>query len=178
VYFGSHFPVAGCDHLNTWIEAERQPRYWGAYTFKDGAGIIKMPFGEIPIRAKVDGLVMTTSGQEHAFVHIPSVDGTRFNGTYVMNESYEKIPVITFAADGRFNDEGALLALDHDYYNPFSIVRSPGSGTYSVKDHTVTFRYDDGRTYLLAFPGVGYDKTDSSPRQFSLGMNEDELRRQ
>jgi hypothetical protein len=177
VFFGSRFPLAGCDRQNTWIEAEKIPRYWGTYTFQNGAGVIKMSYGEIPIRPKGNDLVLTTTGTDHVFVRIGSVDAARFNGTYVMNESYGKIPVITFTTDGHFKDDGAIRALDHDYNNPFTVPIAPGAGTYSVQNHTITFRYDDGRVYLLAYPGVDYDKADSSPAQLVLGFNEDTLKK-
>ena len=177
-FFGSRFPMAGCDAQDTWIEAEETPRYWGTYAFKDGAGVLNMPFGEIPVRSKADGgLTLTTSHTDHAFARVPAVDGARFDGAYVMAEAYERIPTIAFTAAGRFRDAGALRTLDHDYTNVFAIPTEPGAGTYAVKDHTVTFRYDDGRVYRLAFPGAGYDKADPSPATLTLGYNEDPLTR-
>lgn len=177
VFFGSRFPLSGCDGQKTWIEAELTPRYWGTYSFQNDGGVIKMIYGEVPIRSKGNDLVLTTNKTDHTFVRVPSVDGARFNDTYIMAEAYEKIPVITFTADGHFKDEGAIRALDHDHTNPFSITIAPGAGSYSVRDHTITFRYDDGRVYLLAYPGADYDKSNPSPGQLTLGFNEDPLKK-
>jgi hypothetical protein len=178
VFFGSRFPTAGCDGQDTWIEAEQTPRYWGTYAFKDGAGTIAMPYGEIPIRAKAGGgLTLTTSKTDHAFARVGPVDGARFDGTYVMNEAYGQVPVITFTADGRFRDEGAMKVLDHEVTNVHAATQAPGAGTYAARDHTVTFKYDDGRVFLLAFPGAGYDKADPSPASLTLGYNEDTLKK-
>jgi hypothetical protein len=177
VYLGSRFPTSGCDRQNTWLEAELIPRYWGTYTFQDGAGVIKMPYGEVPVRSKGNGLTITTSKTDHAFARVPSVDGARFDGTYVMAEAYEKIPVITFTADGHFTDQGAMKVLDHEVTNEFAITQAPGAGTYSVEDHTITFRYEDGRVHLLAYPGTDYDGANRSPPVLTLGFNEDPLKR-
>jgi hypothetical protein len=177
VFFGSRFPMAGCDGQDTFLEAELTPRYWGTYKFGKDGGMIQMSYGEIPVRAKGDKLVLTTNKTEHIFGRVESVDGAKFDGTFVMAESYEKIPVISFTAAGRFDDKGALRALDHDYTNVFAVPREPGSGTYSVKDHTVTFRYDDGRVYLLAYPGTDYVKGEAGPGKMMLGFHEDTLTR-
>lgn len=129
VYFASSFPLAGCDRQHTWIEAEEKTRYWGIYTFQNGAGLIKLPVGNFPIRAKANNLILTTNATDHEFGRVRPVDGARFNGRYVMNPSYEKIPVITFTADGHFMDQGALQALEHDNTNPFRITAAHGGGT-------------------------------------------------
>ncbi|HSU66133.1 MAG TPA: hypothetical protein VLJ39_04650, partial [Tepidisphaeraceae bacterium] len=90
-----------------------------------------------------------------------------------------KIPAITFTADGRFREDGALKVLDHDYHgNAFSVADAPGGGTYTVRDYTITFRYGDGRIYRLAYPGIKYDKADPSPAQLTVSYNDDALTKQ
>ena len=49
---------------------------------------------------KDNTLIITANQTDHKFYSLPSVDGARFNGTYVMSEAYGKIPAITFTPDG------------------------------------------------------------------------------
>lgn len=177
-YFGTKFPVEGLDEFNTWIRAENFRRDWGTYTFNNGRGVLKMPYGDLPLRMENNKFIITANNTDHAFHKLNSVDGARFNGTYVMNEAYEKIPVITFTADGRFTDNGAIKALYHasdDCTNP---GLAPGSGTYEVKNHSVLFSFSDGRKIKVAFMGSGYNKSNQSPATLTMGFNEDEMRGQ
>lgn len=50
VYYGEKFPTQGLDGLNTRIPPELYPRNWGTYTFSGGRGVMKMPYGDIPVR--------------------------------------------------------------------------------------------------------------------------------
>jgi hypothetical protein len=177
-YFGTKFPAEGLDELNTWLRAENTRRDWGTYTFSNGRGILKMPYGDIPLRMEDNKFIITPNKTDHAFHKLNSVDGAKFDGTYVMNEAYEKIPVITFTADGKFTDNGAIKALYHasdDCTNP---GLAPGPGEYEVKNHSILFTFSDGRKIRVAFLGAGYDIKNQSPATMTMGFNEDEMRRQ
>ena len=50
---------------------------------------------------------------------------------------------------------------------------NPGSGTYEVKDYTITFNYTDGRKIKIAFLGTGYDISNQSPATLRMSFNED-----
>ena len=50
--------------------------------------------------------------------------------------------------------------------------------TGHLRFEKVTFRYTDGRVYLLAYPGVKYDKADPSPGQLTVSYNDDTLKKQ
>lgn len=176
-YFGSRFPLQGCDRQNSWLEAEQTPSYWGVYHFEGDSGAITMPYGQIPLASRGSKLVLTTNGTEHSFVRVPPVDGARFDGTYVMDETYETKPVITFKRDGRFQDKGALKVLEHDFNNIFAVAPAMGAGTYSVENHTITFRYSDGKVLRIAYPGADHEPNDGSPAQLKLSFNEDVLTR-
>ena len=128
-YFGTKFPIEGLDELNTWIRAEKFRRDWGTYTFSNGRGVLKLPYGDLPMRMENNKFIITVNNTDHAFHKLNSVDGARFSGTYVMSEAYGKIPVITFTADGQFTDNGAIKALYHesDYCTNPGLM--PGSGT-------------------------------------------------
>ena len=177
-YFGSKFPIEGLDGLNTWIRAEKFRRDWGTWTFSNGRGVLKLPYGDLPMRMENNKFIITANNTDHAFHKLKSVDGTKFSGTYVMSEAYGKIPVITFTADGQFTDNGAIKALYHesDYCTNPGLM--PGSGTYEVKNHSVLFSFSDGRKINVAFLGVSYDIKNQSPATLTMGFNEDELRRQ
>ncbi len=178
VYFGSKFPTEGLDELNTRIPPELYPRNWGTYTFNDGSGILKMPFADIPFKIVGDKLIVTKNQRDWPFYKLNSVDGARFSGTYKMSESYEMIPVISFTADGKFNDNGVVRVLYHDNNTCINPGFKPGSGTYGVKDYTITFNYTDGRKVKIAFLGTGYDKSNPSPPTIRMSFNEDPMNRQ
>jgi hypothetical protein len=109
---------------------------------------------------------------------LPSVDGARFNGTYVMSEAYGKIPAINFTTDGRFTDNGAIRVLSHEYNDCINPGLAPGAGTYTVKDYTITFNYNDGRKIKIAFLGTEYDIKNQSPAILRMSNNEDPMKRQ
>lgn len=177
-YFGTKFPVEGLDNFNTWIRAENFRRDWGTWSFSNGRGVLKMPYGNLPMRMENNKFIITANNTDHAFHKLNSVDGARFSGTYIMNEAYEKIPVITFTADGRFTDNGAIKALYHESDDCTNPGLAPGSGTYTVKNHSVIFHFSDGRKINVAFLGSGYNINNQSPATLTMGFNEDEMRRQ
>lgn len=177
-YFGTRFPSVGLDGFNARVAAENNRRDWGTYTFSNGKGMLKLPYAEIPLRSEDDKLVITSNRTDHKFFQLKSVDGARFDGKYVLGEQNGVVPAITFEPDGRFDDKGALKILCHEYLDCLNPGLLPGSGTYEVKDHTVTFRYSDGRRVALAFLGIDFDLEDRRPATLGLSSNEDRLRRQ
>ncbi len=182
-FFGTTFPVEGLDELNTWVKAENNRRDWGTYTFTNGKGILKMPYGDIPLRMENNKLVVTTNKTDHGFIKTNSVDGARFNGTYALSsknfagEETGKTPLIIFTPDGKFTDGGALKILSHEYVECINAANNPGSGTYEVKNNSIVFIYSDGRKIKIAFIGSDYDKDNLSPATLSLSFNEDVLRK-
>jgi hypothetical protein len=178
VYFGNKFPTEGLNELNSRIPQELFPRNWGTYTFSNGRGILKMPFADIPFRIENSKLVVTKNQMDWHFYKKNTVDGARFSGTYTMSESYGIHPIITFTADGKFNDNGVVRVLSHEGTNCVNPGFKPGSGTYNVKDYTITFNYTDGRKVKIAFMGTDYDKSQLSPATLRISFNDDPLNRQ
>lgn len=176
-YFGPKFYSEGLDGVDTRVLAELYRRDWGTYTFSNGRGILKMPYGDIPLRMEGNTLIITANNTDHRFYQLASVDGARFNGTYVMTEAYGKIPAISFTADGRFTDNGAIRVLHHEYNDCINPALQPGSGTYEVNDYTITFNYTDGRKIKIAFLGTEYDKSNQSPAVLRMSANEDPMTR-
>ena len=177
-YFGPKFPTEGLDGLNTRIPPELYRRDWGTYSFSNGRGVLRMPYAEIPMRMEGNTLIITANQADHKFGRLNSVDGARFNGTYTMSEAYGKIPAITFAADGRFVDNGAVKILYHEYIDCINPAVTGGSGTYEVKDYTITFNYSDGRKIKIAFPGAEFDIRNQIPAILLLSYDENRLTRQ
>ena len=179
IFNGPKFPLQGFYGMNTWVEAELRSKYWGTYTLQNGKGMIKMGYGNIPIKVSGNDLILTTQNTEHKYEKVPSVDGALFNGTYVFSgtaASWERIPPsITFTTDGKFIDAGALDILNHQTTDPYNITEKPGSGTYKVKDFTLIFDYTDGRHLQLVFMGGGYNKKNPSPATLTLSFNNDTL---
>jgi len=177
-YFGPNFPTEGLNEFNAYIAAELNRRDWGTYTFSNGRGILKMPYGDIPMRMEGDRLIITPNKTDHRFIKMNPVDGATFNGTYVLSELNGKIPSIIFTADKRFTDNGAVRVLYHEYVDCLNIALKPGAGTYEVKDHTVIFNYSDGRKIKIAFIGTGYDAKNLTAPSLWMSFNQDELRKQ
>lgn len=177
-YFGPKFPVEGLDGLDTRIPPELHRRDWGTYTFSNGKGVLRMPYADIPLRMEGNKLIITANKTDHRFFQMPSVDGARFNGTYGMSKSNGKTPHISFTADGKFTDNGAMKILCHEYTDCLNPGLLPGSGTYEVKNYSILFNYTDGRKIKIAFLGTGYKLNNPSPATLAMSFNEDEMKRQ
>jgi hypothetical protein len=177
VFYGSRFPHEGLHKFDTWLDAELTPRYWGTYSFSNGAGTISMPTGKFPFKTTDAGLTITPIKVDHKYVRLAPVDDATFAGAYAAEPRGNVVPTITFTAQGRFDDDGALGVLDHTAAFPFKLTAPPGRGSYSVKDHTILFSYDDGRRFPVAFAGHGYDKSNPSPPTLEMSWNDDTLKR-
>lgn len=179
VYFGTKFPTEGLDGLNTWVRAEQNRRDWGTYTFTGDKGVIKLFYGEIPMRMENNKLILTTNKTDHGFIKMKTVDGAIFNGTYTLSsknflgEETGKTPMINFTAGGKFTDNGAISIMYHPTVTCLNEAKDPGMGTYEVKNHSVIFNYTDGRKIKIAFIGSDYDKNNQIPATLTLSFNED-----
>jgi hypothetical protein len=177
-YFGPKFPSEGLNETDTRVWAELYQRDWGTYTFSNGRGVLKMPYGNIPLRMEGNSLIITANNTDHKFYSLPSVDGSKFSGRYLMSAAYGTIPSISFSADGSFTDNGVVRVLCHTYNDCLNPGLQPGSGSYEVKDHTITFTYTDGRKIRIAFLGTEYDRNNQSPAVVRMSNNEDPMTRQ
>ena len=174
-YFASKFPIHGLDGLDTWVDREMRPRYWGTWSFQDGKGLMKLIYQEVPLREAADVLVLTTLKTDHKYVKVEPPDGARFDGTWAFEgESGKPKAAISFTPGGGFKDYGAVNVLNHGY----PLTEAPGEGTYEVRGYTLVLHFRDGREYRIAFPGLGYEKGDLRPQRLILSFNEDALIRQ
>lgn len=178
VFYGSRFPLEGLHELNTYVDRERTPRFWGTYTFQNGRGTVSMPSGSFPIRLESGKLVMAPISEEHKFIRMPPVDGVKLNGIWRIQGQGNEWVTIRFNEDGSFTDNGALWVLDHSVYDYYRIPDGGGSGKYIIKDHTIIFSYSDGRILKVAFPGKQFTPGNNSPTELVLSFNDDLLIKQ
>lgn len=178
VFYGDPFPVNGLLNLDTHAEKERAKRNWGTYTFENGKGTAKMLYGSFPIRLEGDKLVFAPIKEEHKFIRMPSVDDVKLNGKWMIKGVNDQPFFITFKSDGTFIDNGALKVIDHTVYNYYSTADGGGYGSYSIKDHTIVFKYSDGRVLAIAFPGLQFTPGNMSPNELVLSYNNDTLIKQ
>ena len=66
-YFGPKFPSEGLEGMDTRIPPEINQRDWGTYTFSNGRGVLKMPYGDIPLRMEGNTLIITANNTDHQF---------------------------------------------------------------------------------------------------------------
>ena len=178
VFYGDPFPVNGLLNLDTHAERERSKRNWGTYTFQNGKGTVKMSYGSFPISLEGNKLVLAPIKEKHNFIRMPDVDDTKLNGTWMIKGVNDQPFHITFKPDGTFTDNGALKVLDHTVYNYYSIADGGGTGSYSIKDHSIVFTYSDGRVLQIAFPGLQFTRNNNSPKELVLSFNNDSLIKQ
>lgn len=175
VYYGSSFPGEGLHGLNTYVDRERTPRYWGTYTLKNGQGTVSMPSGSFPIRMEDGKLVIAPISEDHKFIRMPPVDDVKLHGIWRIQGQDNEMVTIRFNEDGSFTDNGALRVLDHSVFDYYRVPDGGGSGKYIIRDYSILFRYNDGRVLNIAFPGKSYTPGDLSPKELVLSFNEDIL---
>jgi len=178
VFYGDPFPINGLLNLDTHAEKERAKRNWGTYTFQNGKGTVKMLYKSFPIRLEGDKLVFAPIKEEHKFIRMPSVDNVKLDGKWMIKGVNDRPFFITFKNDGTFIDNGALRVIDHTVYDYYSTADGGGSGSYSIKDHTIVFKYTDGRILEVAFPGLQFNPGNHSPIELVLSYNNDSLIKQ
>lgn len=148
-YFGPRFPAQGLAGIDPAAEREAAPRDWGRWSFQNGAGEIRMPYGSIPLRMDGPVLVVTTSNTPHRFVRLPSLTAAQVAG----NWCFEDGPCLALRPDGRFRDGGAARMIEHATY-PYPESPEGGSGIFDPHGHTLRLRYEGGREFRIALPGL------------------------
>jgi len=112
------------------------------------------------------------------YVKCRSVDGLKLNGTFMSADptsvpyyqSLNKpIATISFTADGHFTDNYLLS----DYSDEPELA--PGSGTYYIKDFTITFKFNDGRSVNRSFTPY-LDETPSTCKVYYIGSRDIKLK--
>ncbi len=84
---------------------------------------------------------------------LPRCDGMRIDGAYSERkpENWKQgEPTIILTADGKFRDDGYLFQI-HAYLGGNNPYPRGGAGTYEIRNNTIFFHYDGGRTYTKLF---------------------------
>ncbi len=130
----------------------------GNYTFSNNKG------SNIKAGAKYDDkLVLEKPNQlkidAYTYNKCVPVNGQKLNGSFTtfanpadpaINQTNGFRSVITFTADGKFNDEGVYQVLLRDYGKD-DAYNAPGKGSYELKDYSIILKFDDGRMKQEAF---------------------------
>jgi hypothetical protein len=168
-YYGAHFPVRGLLDIDPSLEQPAQLREWGTYTMNGDAGTLTMPYGTIPLRRTETGLEVTSNRQLHKFVRLSMPDAP-LDGRWCMPGGQ----CLRLTADGRFEDNGAMRAVEHPSY-PVTLSPAGGRGRYTLRSHTLILSYDSGEEMRVAFVGLPPDRRPPSPSEIRLGFEPDML---
>jgi len=145
-----------------------EKEYWGTYTFNGASGTWKRAaYDPRALKLDQDGKLVIGSD---TFYRCAPVDGLRLNGAWTtyadpkdpaLSRGGEQ-PIIRFAPDGKFRDEGLFVeGFTSLLYGEDERSLAPGKGTYEIKNFTLTLKYDDGRLRKAAFSL--YIKTEKQP---------------
>lgn len=149
-----------------------QANYWGTYAVSGGAGAIRRPGVNVPIRIKVLSANQIQLDND-TFYHCVRMDGLLLDGSWTSFANPRdpdlarlppgRKPVITLARDGRFADEGVFAAFLHSSYSDDDPRDRAGAGTYEIRNYTLVLHYSDGRVKQVAFTALlGADPARSS----------------
>lgn len=174
VYFNKELPKRGLHHVNTFTESGLYPRWWGTYTYHDGAGVISLSYMTIPFSLKDGRLDLDLYKTSIPYGKSTVSDGMTLNGSWCeAANGLGKPACISFTGDGRFFDQGVILRIEHPVDNCFRLIPDQGQGTYEIKGNSILFRYDNGFTYQAAFSGLNMQGGERSPRELHLGYHDD-----
>lgn len=170
-YFSPKFPVRGLLEIDPVVEQPADQRAWGAYTMTGDAGTLTMPYGVIPLRTLGAALELTTNRTAHRFVRL-AMPGGPLDGTWCMSGGQ----CLRLTAQGRFDDAGAVRALEHSTY-AFPSNPAGGQGRYALREHTLVLTYDSGQEVRVGFVGLLPNERAPSPSELWLGFEADRLMR-
>ena len=170
-YFGPRLPLEGLDEIDPVVQQATHRRDWGTYTWNGSAGVLRMPYGEIPLRSTGASLELTTNRTPHRYIKLVMPASGHLDGTWCFGDG----GCLRFTPEGRFEDLGAVRIAEHSVY-AWPETPPRGTGRYTLRKHTLQLAYDGGPELRLAFPGLE-DGNISSPSVLRLGWNVDLLTR-
>jgi hypothetical protein len=179
VFLNAELPLHGLNDMNTWVQAATYPHWWGTYTYKDGAGVIKLSYETIPFTLENGKIILAHYQTKIPYQQFPSLDGTKLNGSWCMQGLYGNKPsCINLTPDGRFSDNGIIHDIEHNINNCFAGAPQSGQGTYEIKNNSILFLYSNGTINQAAFSGLRLESSDSSPKELHLGYHDDVFQKQ
>lgn len=152
---------------------------WGTFTLSGNAGAFTNPYETIQVK-KISDTELEKVGYTNRLYRLTPVDGLKLSGKYNTISGWSTIPnypygpndaqpMISFNANGTFNDQGAFVT---DFLRPYKDPqRAPGSGTYEIKKFTLILNYSDGRKITKAFNGVFNNKVTAASELVFIGGN-------
>jgi hypothetical protein len=166
-FFGPMFPTTGLAEIDPVVEQPRTPRYWGTYAMNAEAGVLRMPYGDVPLRKNGSALTFTTNNTPHRFIRLDMPATPSLEGTWCLSGG----ACLRFDSAGRFQDNGAARIVEHALY-AFPTSPTGGQGRYELRDYTLILRYDQGPEFRVAFPGLVDGRLTN---EFELSFNNDVL---
>ena len=168
-YFGPKFPARGLLDIDPVVEQPAYQRYWGSYRMTGDAGVLTMPYGTVPVRSLGTALQLTTNQTPHRYTRLTMPEGP-LDGTWCMAGGQ----CLRLTPAGRFEDAGAVRALEHSTY-AFPSTPSGGQGRYVLRSHTLVLTYDTGIEARIGFAGLLSNDRSPSPTELWLGFEADRL---
>ncbi|MDP4264184.1 MAG: hypothetical protein Q8941_16770 [Bacteroidota bacterium] len=179
VYYNKELPKEGLLNINTFTQAAIYPRWWGTYTYQDGAGVIKLLYVTIPFTLKDGKVYLDIYQKKIPYDLLPAPDDMKLNGTWCEHAEYDgKKACISFTGNGQFTDNGVISRIEHQINNAFHSIPGSGQGNYEIKNNSIIFHYSSGLTYQAAFSGLNIQKGNPSPNEIHLGYNDDVFEKQ
>lgn len=166
--------LAGFDRARSQANAAQRDR-WGSYTVSGGSGAVRLPDSRNPETLKLQANGNLQIGTE-VFHRCRSVDGLRLQGSWTSFANPQdpalgslqpgRVPIFTFGRDGRFRDEGVFATL---LWSGDGSTDGAGVGNYEIRDFSIRFRFDDGRTKQVAFSALLGNDPNASADTLFLG---------
>lgn len=174
VYYNKELPQEGFDQINTYTQAALYPRWWGTYTYQNGAGVIKLSYTTIPFTLKDGKIFLDMYQKKIDYIAMPDVDGMKLDGNWCGAGAVSgETACIHFTANGQFQEKGVIKCIEHEINTAFNSIPESGEGTYEIKNNSIFFHYKDGFTYQAAFSGLKLQGKDAAPAAIHLGYSDD-----
>ncbi len=179
VYYNKELPKEGFNQINTYTQAALFPRWWGTYTYQNGAGVIKLSYTTIPFTLKDGKIYLEMYQKKIDYSAMPNPDGIMLEGNWCGAGVYNgKTACIRFTANGQFEENGVIKRVEHEINTAFNSIPESGQGTYEIKNNSIIFHYSNGFTYQAAFSGLSLQKGSTSPAELHLGYLDDVFEKQ
>lgn len=155
----AHLPQSGLATFDRARSRAAGDFNWGGWTWSDGAGSnVNASNPRATTTLKQDGRILLVDSDRYS--KLAPVDGLRLEGAWtsyanpddplLLEQPLGKRPLVRFTRAGRFTDEGLFSGI---LFSPTGDGPPAGSGTYAIRDFTVTLRYDAGRVVTYALHG-------------------------
>jgi hypothetical protein len=179
VYYNNQLPEHGLNGLNSLVESQLYPRWWGTYSWDKGSGTIRLSYVTIPITLKKDQLFLGIYSTQIPYDRLEIPEHPSLSGHWCALGEFEgKKACISFTPDGRFNDQGGVRRMEHTLYDVYSETPESGTGSYEIRNYSIVFHFTGGTTYQAAFSPLNSQNKNPDPPELHLGFNDDLFQKQ